>query len=224
MCYHVNEIIVGQNVSKAQNSMIPPSMIHIKENITDPDIIKDQVAEIPGDNIIAEPSAKHTAPCIGLGALYMQKLEPEAVMASLHADHYIADEAGFRQALLAAKGMVESVNRLSESLSEELAEPLRIGIGIHCGPAVVGRMGYGSTIHITAIGDTVNVASRLSGVAEGGACLVGPGTYIYITSRMTPTRQISVRLKGKAQELVVYEFRPDAVSVGETKTVATNID
>jgi adenylate cyclase len=57
--------------------------------------------------------------------------------------------------------MVEQVSRLSESLAEEIAQPLKIGIGIHCGPAVVGRMGYGTTVHVTAIGDTVNVASRL---------------------------------------------------------------
>ena len=70
-------------------------------------------------------------------------------------------QEGCRQALVAARGMVEQVSRLSESLADEIAQPLKIGIGIHCGPAVVGRMGYGTTVHVTAIGDTVNVASRL---------------------------------------------------------------
>jgi adenylate cyclase len=79
-------------------------------------------------------------------------------------------EEGSRQALSAARFMVESVNRLSERLSEELAQPLKIGVGIHCGPAVVGRMGYGSTIHVTAIGDTVNVASRLQDLTKEYAC------------------------------------------------------
>ncbi len=79
-------------------------------------------------------------------------------------------EEGCRQALLAARGMVERVTRLSESLAEELAQPLRIGVGIHCGPAVVGRMGYGSTVHVTAIGDTVNVASRLQDATKEYGC------------------------------------------------------
>jgi len=70
-------------------------------------------------------------------------------------------QEGCRQALVAARGMVEQVSRLSESLADEIAQPLKIGIGIHCGPAVVGRMGYGTTVHVTAIGDAVNVASRL---------------------------------------------------------------
>ena len=77
---------------------------------------------------------------------------------------------GCRQALAAATRMVERVGALSSALAEELAEPLKIGIGVHCGPAVVGRMGYGATIHLTAIGDTVNVASRLQDLTKQYAC------------------------------------------------------
>ena len=77
---------------------------------------------------------------------------------------------GCRQALVAAQRMVDQVQMLSQALAEELAEPLRIGVGIHCGPAVVGRMGYGATIHLTAIGDTVNVASRLQDLTKEFTC------------------------------------------------------
>jgi adenylate cyclase len=77
---------------------------------------------------------------------------------------------GCRQALAAAMRMVEQVKALSEALAGELAEPLKIGVGIHCGPAVVGRMGYGPSIHLTAIGDTVNVASRLQDLTKEYAC------------------------------------------------------
>src|ERR1044071_1262770 len=73
---------------------------------------------------------------------------------------------GCREALAAAMRMVEQIKALSQALSEELAEPLKIGVGIHCGPAVVGRMGYGPSIHLTAIGDTVNVASRLQDLTK----------------------------------------------------------
>jgi adenylate cyclase len=77
---------------------------------------------------------------------------------------------GCRQALAAAQRMVDQVQMLSQALAEELAEPLRIGVGIHCGPAVVGRMGYGATVHLTAIGDTVNVASRLQDLTKEFSC------------------------------------------------------
>jgi adenylate cyclase len=79
-------------------------------------------------------------------------------------------EEGSRQALAAAKAMAEQVDALSQRLAEELAAPLKIGIGIHCGPAVVGRMGYSSSVHLTAIGDTVNVASRLQDATKEFGC------------------------------------------------------
>jgi adenylate cyclase len=75
------------------------------------------------------------------------------------------DEA-CRQALKAAATIIREVDHLSEELAEELSEPLRIAIGIHTGLAVVGSMGYGNVKNLTAIGDTVNVASRLESAAK----------------------------------------------------------
>jgi adenylate cyclase len=69
--------------------------------------------------------------------------------------------AGSRQALAAARSMVEGVAALSAELGSDLPMPLRIGIGIHAGPAVVGRMGWGESFYLTAVGDTVHVAARL---------------------------------------------------------------
>ncbi len=68
---------------------------------------------------------------------------------------------GSRQALAAARAMVDGVAALSADLAADLGLPLRIGIGIHTGPAVVGRMGWGDSFYLTAVGDTVHVAARL---------------------------------------------------------------
>jgi adenylate cyclase len=75
-------------------------------------------------------------------------------------------EEGCRQALSAAAAFLGELDRLGAELSGELAGPLRVAIGIHAGPAIVGTMGYGGTLGVTAIGDTVNVASRLEAVAK----------------------------------------------------------
>jgi mannose-1-phosphate guanylyltransferase len=82
--------------------IVPLDRIFIATNREYGPLIQEQLPGLPSANIIEEPSGKNTAPCIGLAAAHMHQLDPDAVMASLHADHFIADEEGFRQAILAA--------------------------------------------------------------------------------------------------------------------------
>jgi adenylate cyclase len=78
-----------------------------------------------------------------------------------------------RQALDAARRMALALDDLNDAISGDLDLPLRIGIGLHAGPAIVGEMGYERAAQITAIGDTVNTASRLEALTkEYGAQLV----------------------------------------------------
>ncbi len=66
-----------------------------------------------------------------------------------------------RQALQAARAMALELVEMNRQLAQDLPTPLRLGIGLHFGPAIVGEMGAGKVVSITAIGDTVNTASRL---------------------------------------------------------------
>jgi adenylate cyclase len=78
-----------------------------------------------------------------------------------------------RQALDAARRMALALEDLNEALSGDLDQPLRIGIGLHAGPSIVGEMGYERATQLTAIGDTVNTASRLESLTKDfGAQLV----------------------------------------------------
>jgi len=79
-------------------------------------------------------------------------------------------EEGCRQAVRAAAAMIARVHELSRTLAEDLDAPLRLGIGIHTGPTVVGRMGYADTTYLTAVGDTVHVAARLEALTKDYAC------------------------------------------------------
>ena len=75
-------------------------------------------------------------------------------------------EAACRDAVAAARLMSLRLAELNQALTAELSEPLRIAIAIHAGPAIVGEMGYGGATTMTAIGDAVNIASRLEAVAK----------------------------------------------------------
>ncbi len=91
--------------------------VHRLENLFSNDHIlvvtnKDQAKELQKQcpqliesNFLLEPEPKGTAPAIGLAASYLQKLDPEAVMAVLTADHYIGNETAFIQYLSAAKDL-----------------------------------------------------------------------------------------------------------------------
>src|SRR5258708_35821628 len=73
-------------------------------------------------------------------------------------------------ALTAAKHMHERLAQLNRDMASELSQPLRLGIGIHTRPVIVGDMGYGEATQLTAIGDVVNTASRLESLTKEHAC------------------------------------------------------
>jgi len=73
---------------------------------------------------------------------------------------------GCRQAVEAARRMGENLAALNQALAAELPAPLAIGVGIHVGPVIVGEMGDANSRSLTAIGEVVNVASRLEAMTK----------------------------------------------------------
>lgn len=101
----------------------------------------------------------------------VDKFIGDGIMALFGVDQ--SAEKGCVTALAAARTMAQRLDELNDLLNADLPTPLRIGIGIHVGPAIVGEMGYARATSFTAIGDTVNTASRLEAkTKEFGAQLV----------------------------------------------------
>src|SRR5262245_26539067 len=75
-------------------------------------------------------------------------------------------EAGCRQAPRAARAIDLALDSVNAKLGVEVGKPLRVGMGIHAGAMLLGRIGYGEAVDLTVVGNAVNVASRLETVAK----------------------------------------------------------
>ncbi|MEH6474014.1 MAG: adenylate/guanylate cyclase domain-containing protein, partial [Halopseudomonas sp.] len=73
---------------------------------------------------------------------------------------------GAKQAIRGAQQMLERLQQLNQRLGSELQQPLRVGIGIHSGEAIVGTMGPPEAPILSAIGDTINTAARLESATK----------------------------------------------------------
>lgn len=82
--------------------MMAPEHILVMTNASYVGAVREQLPDLPAENVIGEPAVRGTASAIGYGAVVIARRDPAAVMFSLHADHYMRDVAGFRQALRAS--------------------------------------------------------------------------------------------------------------------------
>ena len=105
----------------------------------------------------------------------LDKFIGDCVMALFGAP--IPSERSPRNALVAAVRMQQQVARLGAERVQRGLAPMRIGVGLHHGPAVVGNIGSAERMQYTAIGDTVNIAARLVSRAEPGQILVSEAMY-----------------------------------------------
>jgi adenylate cyclase len=71
-----------------------------------------------------------------------------------------------QDAVTAGREILLAVDALNRDLIARSREPLRIGIGIHSGPAIVGSIGSPQRLEFTAIGNTVNIASRVESLTK----------------------------------------------------------
>ena len=69
--------------------------------------VRRMLPELPPENVVVEPCARNTAPCVGLAALHVARRDPKGVLARLPADHHIARPRAFRDALSAAAVLAE---------------------------------------------------------------------------------------------------------------------
>jgi adenylate cyclase len=113
---------------------------------------------------------------------------------------------------------VECAKRMADRLAEvnarvSLPFDFAIGVGIHSGEAVVGSIGSQQRLEYTAIGDTVNVASRIEGLTKrvGQTILLSDETQVRLTIDFQLKGPFKEKVRGKEQEVVVYGVNVSAV-------------
>jgi adenylate cyclase len=114
-------------------------------------------------------------------------------------------DAACRAALSATIGIDAALERLNQELGEELAGPLKIGIGLHVGPLVLGRIGHSASAATTVIGPVVNVASRLEALTKEHNVQVVASSALARRAGLEldafPTTSVTVR--GTSEEIAV---------------------
>ena len=111
---------------------------------------------------------------------------------------------GCRDAMRGAAAIEARLARINAALAADLGRPLRAGIGIHAGDAIVGTMGPPATPILSALGDTVNVAARLEAETKRHACMV-------VVSAAC-ARAAGIDLSGFPEHTVTVRGRADPVT------------
>lgn len=101
-----------QNTADRIKDIIPQERIMVVTNDSYVSIVKEQLPKVPAENIVGEPVAKNTAPCVAIAAELLYKKDPNAVMVVLPADHHITEPEKFNDILQTAILKAESGDHL----------------------------------------------------------------------------------------------------------------
>jgi adenylate cyclase len=119
-------------------------------------------------------------------------------------------DTGCRQAMAAARAMLERLDQLNRTLAGELDEPLRIGIGIHAGPVILGEMGYAKLKGITVVGDVVNTASRLEELTKpfGAQVVMSQDAATHLGASIAGWQRHDIEVRGRLGTMTVLVSVP----------------
>jgi class 3 adenylate cyclase/tetratricopeptide (TPR) repeat protein len=118
----------------------------------------------------------------------------------------IALEDAPQRAIRAALAIHREINKFSDQLKSEKRIPaIRMRIGIHTGPVVVGTLGNDLRVELKAVGDTVNLASRMEGLADPGTTYATEDTFKLTEGFFRFESLGERRVKGKEEPVEVYQ-------------------
>lgn len=140
----------------------------------------------------------------------LDKFIGDATMAVFNAPIDLPDYEA--KAVQAALDIVHGAEKVNLRIKEKIGREVAFGVGVNCGKAVVGNIGCETRMDYTAIGDTVNTASRLEGKALGGQVVISEQLRKRLEGRIITEPLGEMALKGKAEPLEVHSVLGFATS------------
>ena len=134
----------------------------------------------------------------------IDKFMGDAAMALFNAPLLLDDHALW--AVRAAQAITAEGAALQKRVRKISGATLTFGIGINTGEVVVGNIGSENRMDYTAIGDAVNLASRLESNAKPGQVLVSESVYREVAGRIPLESVGEISVKGKSQPIAVYQL------------------
>jgi class 3 adenylate cyclase/tetratricopeptide (TPR) repeat protein len=134
----------------------------------------------------------------------VNELTGDGIMALFGAP--IALEDAPQRAISSAMAIHREMARFSDKIKQEIEgiPPIKMRIGLHTGPVVVGAVGNDLRVEFKAVGDTVNLASRMEGLAEAGTTYVTEATY-RLTEGLFRFEAVGEKeVKGRQERVMVY--------------------
>ena len=109
------------------------------------------------------------------------------------------------KAVCAAYGIVKEGQKICDEVMKKYNKKLEFGVGVHYGDAVIGNIGSKTRMDYTAIGDTVNTASRIEASAGGSQVLISSFVYEVLKDRIKVTDAGDRMFKNKKEPIKCYE-------------------
>ncbi|HWR72630.1 MAG TPA: adenylate/guanylate cyclase domain-containing protein, partial [Nitrospirota bacterium] len=138
---------------------------------------------------------------------YIDKYMGDGIMVVFGLDRALTEPSS-RLAAFAALEMLGALPEFNGYLARHFGHEFRIGIGIHTGNVIVGSLGYHKKKEYTALGDTVNTASRIEAVNKeaGTSILVSERTRELAGSGFVWGKRFSTEVKGKEEAVRLHEL------------------
>ena len=137
----------------------------------------------------------------------LDKYIGDCIMAFFGAPEPQKDHAD--RAVAAAQGMLTRLENLNAN--QVLREPLQLRIAINSGKAVVGDVGSSQRVDYTALGATINLASRMEAICPPGGCVLSEATYQMLSQKQGLAEMGEHRFKGIDRPIQVYQTKRDGL-------------